>query len=361
MTARFLFLLLLIFPASESLAVQVDKSFGSEIIDAADRGNDFETTRLLRNKVSPNTKGVFDTTPLIRASLNGHVSTVRFLLESGANPNLKDVGGATALHLAARSGHVEVVKLLMKYGASADLPDNEGYSALKRAIKAQQVSVVSEMLSKSAELDDKGKIGISARQLGLASKNPQLKEMFEQQKTLEVSKLGEELLMKHSLAIPSEKAPPKEEVKELQVVVKEEEPKKLIAPILLTDKNVKVNVAEAVRVPMDVDLAAKKPLDATLVEKPETPTSEPLVMRTKSMEISGFIDEDEALSFWQEYSDRNFAKGKLANIVHDNTTSHTRYYLRFKNFNSSTDVFNSCKEVRKIRKTLLCYSLHDIY
>lgn len=360
MTARFFIFLFLIFSASNVLATFSQSNtdtFGSDIIDAADIGSDSEVTKLLRNKVSPNTKGIFDTTALMRASVNGRASTVRYLLEAGANPNLKDVGGATALHLAARNGHLEVVKLLMKYGANADSPDNEGYSALKRAIKAQHTSIVNEMLTKGADIDDKGKIDISARQLGLTSKNPQLKELFEQYKAIEVTKLGDELLMKQSLPIPAEKTEPVQEAK------KEEEVKKQDSlQMVLTDKDLKINVAEAVKVPIDIDLSAKKaPVEGKLVEKETQAPTSPLMVRAKSMEISGFMDEDEALSFWQELSDKSFAKDKSANIVHDNTTSHTRYYLRFKNFNSATEVFGACKEVRKMRKTLLCYSVHDIY
>ncbi|MFI4983661.1 MAG: ankyrin repeat domain-containing protein [Rickettsiales bacterium] len=362
MAARLFLFIVLLFSHTTAIAVDSqlnDQSFGNQIIDDADKGNDGEVSGYLRNKVSPNTKGIFDTTPLIRASINGHASTVRLLLEAGANPNQKDIGGATALHLAARNGHLEVVKLLLRYGANPETPDNEGYSALKRAIKSQHIAIVNEMLNKGADVDDKGKIGISARQLGVSSKNPKLKEIFEQYKSVEVAKLGDELLRKQSLPIPDEKT----EATKHTLTVREEEAKKPEPPMLLTDKNVRVNVAEAVKVPLDVDLTAKqKPIEKNFVEpKDSRVETAPVVLRPKSMEISGFVDEDEALAFWQEFSEKSFVKGKAANIVHDNSTGHTRYYIRFKNFTSATEVFNTCKEVRKYRKTLLCYSVHDIY
>ena len=60
-------------------------------------------------------------TPLMRASLTGHVDTAVLLISRNANVNLRDVYGATALMEASWGGHVEIVRILLEYGADANL------------------------------------------------------------------------------------------------------------------------------------------------------------------------------------------------------------------------------------------------
>ena len=58
------------------------------------------------------------TTPLMIASKNNDLKTVRALLDQGANPNEADVDGGTALMDASNNGHTKVVKLLLQAGAN---------------------------------------------------------------------------------------------------------------------------------------------------------------------------------------------------------------------------------------------------
>lgn len=48
------------------------------------------------------------TTPLITATMMGHVEVVKLLLGEGAETEKVGINGATALHIAASMGHVEV-------------------------------------------------------------------------------------------------------------------------------------------------------------------------------------------------------------------------------------------------------------
>ena len=53
-------------------------------------------------------------TPLMWASINGHLNVVQYLIEEGANPNIKNNKGKTALDLAEENGHKKVAEFLRK-------------------------------------------------------------------------------------------------------------------------------------------------------------------------------------------------------------------------------------------------------
>jgi ankyrin repeat protein len=62
-------------------------------------------TRLLRNHADINKCNNWNTSPLIRASLYGHIDVVKCLLSSGAYVNLSDVSGQPPLFIASMEGH----------------------------------------------------------------------------------------------------------------------------------------------------------------------------------------------------------------------------------------------------------------
>jgi len=274
-------------------------SFGQPIVDAADAGNEYLVMNYIRNGVSPNTKGEFNTTALMRASYRGDEVLVRNLLESGANVHAKDLGGATALHLAARAGHKGIVQLLMKYGGSSEVEDNEGYSPIKRAILAQDLSVIDTMIKRGSDLDHKGTIGISARELANKSSNKRIlalmpsvdevemnvmpitaapKESVEivDMRVVEAKPLSVDKVVVKQPKVEQKEAAKEREIKK-QVKKPKEEPKKEPAPVIEASKSKDVQKPE-----VKVEQA---PVEAKIEPEAKPAVVQPVVKEAPIVEI----------------------------------------------------------------------------
>ena len=94
-------------------------------------------------------------TPLMRAVINGHQSTVDTLLESGADLNIHHTccEGGMALHFAAERGHDEMVSALLLRGASKDALDFDGRTPLMWAVWNRHLSTVQLLLESGADLN----------------------------------------------------------------------------------------------------------------------------------------------------------------------------------------------------------------
>lgn len=68
-------------------------------------------------------------TALMRASLEGHDSTVQLLLQARASLVARDEDGMQAIHFAAQSGCVRVCEVLLEAGANPQIQDDAGVSA----------------------------------------------------------------------------------------------------------------------------------------------------------------------------------------------------------------------------------------
>jgi ankyrin repeat protein len=66
----------------------------------------------------------------MRATINGHIETVKLLLDKGANVNARNAVAETALTHASQKGNTEIVKLLLSKGADVNAKDDAGWTAL---------------------------------------------------------------------------------------------------------------------------------------------------------------------------------------------------------------------------------------
>jgi uncharacterized protein len=95
-----------------------------------------------------------DETPLMRAAVQGDLTTVHQLLTgpNSANVNALDQGGQSALILACQRGdlktNADMVKALIAAGADVNLRSRNGYTALTWAL-ARNNSEVSRVLRRA--------------------------------------------------------------------------------------------------------------------------------------------------------------------------------------------------------------------
>ncbi|CAE7927296.1 unnamed protein product, partial [Symbiodinium sp. KB8] len=132
-----------------------------ELWRAAGQGRLAEVESLLQLPVDPDLR-YFSTTPLMRASENGHADVARLLLEAGAQTDLHRHWGETALMDAAGGGHSQVVQLLLEAGAQKDLRDLESSTALRYAAFNGRAEVVRLLLEAGAEKDMRDEDGGTA-------------------------------------------------------------------------------------------------------------------------------------------------------------------------------------------------------
>ncbi|MGB0720941.1 MAG: ankyrin repeat domain-containing protein [Gammaproteobacteria bacterium] len=129
-------LLLLVSLAAGCGAPESSPPTVESLVTLAERGEHQRVHRLLSDGASPDVLDACRWTPLMKASLNGHLETVDRLLLFGADVHATDKGGYTALMLAASNDHVEVMVRLLDAGARIDQRERtQGFTALIWAAK----------------------------------------------------------------------------------------------------------------------------------------------------------------------------------------------------------------------------------
>ena len=106
---------------------------------------------LLQNGVDPNATNTKNgVTALILASLKGHHDTVELLLMKGADPNIQN-NGRTAIELACLMGHYTVTELLLKHKADPNLPTHDGWTPLMTASQEGHIKIVELLLQNEVD------------------------------------------------------------------------------------------------------------------------------------------------------------------------------------------------------------------
>ena len=94
---------------------------GTALMDAVFRGDADAVKTLLSKRGFVNAKDEYSgRTPLIMATVNGHIEIVKALLGKGADVSVKDADGWTALMFAQEYGHAEIERLLKEAGAEEE-------------------------------------------------------------------------------------------------------------------------------------------------------------------------------------------------------------------------------------------------
>ena len=107
-----------------------DTSGRTALINAASRGSNNISQKLLRKGADVNTRDGAGLTALMESARNDHRETTKVLLENGADVNLTDNHGQTALIRAAAQGHSDIVRMLINRRARIDIKDRDGRDAL---------------------------------------------------------------------------------------------------------------------------------------------------------------------------------------------------------------------------------------
>lgn len=104
----------------------------NDIFETAKAG-DLEKLKTFLTAETINTKNSHGHSPLMIASLAGHIDLVSYLLDLGADPESRDFNGNTVLMNVAHRGHVEIAMLLVKAGANPKTTNLRDQTALQFA------------------------------------------------------------------------------------------------------------------------------------------------------------------------------------------------------------------------------------
>ena len=103
------------------------------------------------------------TTPLMVASRNRHLETVRLMISTGkVDIDAMRRTGETAVFIAARQGHYDLVQLLGNSGADLDIPAAEGWTATMVAARNGFFQTVQVLARLGADLNRTRPSGASA-------------------------------------------------------------------------------------------------------------------------------------------------------------------------------------------------------
>lgn len=168
---------------------------GSDLNDAAQKGNLKEVEALLRKGADIHWKNPFGETALYKACESGHTAVAAALLAAGADCNTRrlrtveltvkgakdaiSIFGETALITAAQSGHTEAVQLLVDAGADLDAMREDGCTALILAAHSGETDTVRALMRAGADMDVKMAQGITAAQAARAAGHSETADLIE--------------------------------------------------------------------------------------------------------------------------------------------------------------------------------------
>lgn len=120
-------------------------------------------------------------TPLLLASMLGHVQIAQLLLEAGANPRIVDwLMKSTVVHKSGYMGRPQVIPLILQKGAEIDAqgPYN-GYTALHDAVWHGHLEAAQALIAGGAKLQLRGHDGKTPRDLAIQYGYPEIARVIQ--------------------------------------------------------------------------------------------------------------------------------------------------------------------------------------
>jgi ankyrin repeat protein len=94
-------------------------------------------------------------TPIVKASLNGHVQVTKMLLDAGADKESEDQDGWTVLCNACEKGYTDIVRILLDIGVDTEktMRDEDGVFALYVAARGGFMNITNLLLAAGADVN----------------------------------------------------------------------------------------------------------------------------------------------------------------------------------------------------------------
>ena len=108
-----------------------------------------------------------DDTPLMVASILGHIEIVKLLIKHGAEVNKHNINKETPLYNACvrmwmHDSKFEIVRILCENGANIEMITKDGENALSLAVEGQRIDVVQYLLDQGANPNNSGTLRTAA-------------------------------------------------------------------------------------------------------------------------------------------------------------------------------------------------------
>lgn len=125
-------------PLNDPEVIEVEDDSGISELDRrllreAQSGRWQRIMSLLRRGASTEAVGIYYNTPLMLASIYGHLETVQVLMDNGAAINARNNSNSSPLVLAAMNGHTLIAQNLLQAGADITIRGCRGMTAIEWA------------------------------------------------------------------------------------------------------------------------------------------------------------------------------------------------------------------------------------